>query len=56
LGAGTFPHDIGTLGRYGRVFDRATQGWASIESDAGPGGTPGLAAAGLSVIAAGGSH
>jgi hypothetical protein len=51
-----FPHDIGTLGRYGRVFDRlprAGHPWSPMPVQET---LRGLAAAGLSVIAAGGSQ
>jgi hypothetical protein len=44
-----FPHDIGTLGRYGRVFDhlpRARHPWSPLSVDEA---LRGLAAAGLSV-------
>jgi hypothetical protein len=32
-----FPHDIGTLGRYGRVFDQLPRGQATMDSYAGRG-------------------
>jgi hypothetical protein len=44
-----FPHDIGTLGRYGKVFDqlpRARQPWSPLPVEQALGG---LAAAGVSV-------
>jgi hypothetical protein len=44
-----FPHDIGTLGRYGRIFDqlpRARQPWAPLSVEEG---LHGLADAGVSV-------
>jgi hypothetical protein len=44
-----FPHDIGTLGRYGKVFDqlpRARQAWSPLPVEQALGG---LAAAGVSV-------
>jgi hypothetical protein len=46
---GRFPHDIGTLGRYGRVFDqlpRARHPWRPLPVETG---LDGVAAAGLSV-------
>jgi hypothetical protein len=49
LDPGRFPHDIGTLDRYGRVFDqlpRARHPWSPLPVDDALGG---LAAAGLSV-------
>jgi hypothetical protein len=52
LKAGRFPHDIGTLGRYGRVFDqlpRARHPWSPLPVAEA---LHGLAAAGLSVTAA----
>jgi len=48
-----FPHDIGTLGRYGKVFDqlpRARQPWSPLPVEDA---LRGLAAAGLSVTASG---
>ncbi|HKX15599.1 MAG TPA: hypothetical protein VJN19_10430, partial [Propionibacteriaceae bacterium] len=44
-----FPHEIGTLGRYGRVFDqlpRARQPWSPLPVEEA---LRGLAAAGLSI-------
>jgi hypothetical protein len=49
LDAERFPHDIGTLGRYGRVFDqlpRARHPWSPLPVNEA---LPGLSAAGLSV-------
>jgi hypothetical protein len=49
LDAERFPHDIGTLGRYGRVFDqlpRARHPWSPLPVDEALGG---LAAGGLSI-------
>jgi hypothetical protein len=49
LDPGRFPHDIGTLGRYGRVFDqlpRARHAWSPLPVDDA---LRGLAAAGLSM-------
>jgi hypothetical protein len=49
---GRFPHDIGTLGRYGRAFDqlpRARHPWSPLPVEEA---LPGLATAGLSVTTA----
>jgi hypothetical protein len=49
LDPGRFPHDIGALGRYGRVFDqlpRARQPWSPLPVEEA---LRGLAAAGLSI-------
>jgi hypothetical protein len=56
LDQGRFPHDIGTLGRYGRVFDRLARAGHPWNPMPVQEALQGLAAVGLSVTAADGSH